>query len=209
MRLQTLRRRLHCRWAGQNKPAATQEILTEDGQRRPNGLRERCSSSVLAFCLMIWSWSAAKASADTSVAGVPSGKSPWQGASTATLALVESTTSVRGFTISLSTLSGLNGNKSHAANPAKMFLRVNALSLAGLHSVVKCFLSIAFTPPRSQTLDLFSISSLQWREHGYVARLKLVGGVGRDTTEYYVVLKAELQDLECLMSVQVVADQYP
>ena len=43
-----------------------------------------------------------------------------------------------------------------------------------------------------KTLDLFSVSSLQRREYGYVARLKLVRGVGRDTTEYYVVLKAEL-----------------
>lgn len=42
-----------------------------------------------------------------------------------------------------------------------------------------------------QTLDLFSVSSLQWREYGYVARLKLVRGMGRDTTEYYVVLKAK------------------
>lgn len=107
-------------------------------------------SSVLIFCLMIWSWSVAKASANTGVAGVPSGKSPWQGASTATLALVDSTTSVRGFIISLSTLSGLNGNKPHAANPVKMLLRVNALSLAALYNVVKCSLLITFTPPRSR-----------------------------------------------------------
>jgi hypothetical protein len=42
------------------------------------------------------------------------------------------------FGISLSTLSGLNGNKLHAAKPALIFLGVNALSLAGLNRDVKC-----------------------------------------------------------------------
>ena len=54
-----------------------------------------------------------------------------------------------GFSMLLSILSGLNGNKLLAAKPALMFLGVNAFLLAGLNREVKCSLPIAFTPPRS------------------------------------------------------------
>ena len=47
--------------------------------------------------------------------------------------------------ILLSTLSELNENKSLAAKPALIFLRVNALFLARLYKDVKCFLPIIFT----------------------------------------------------------------
>ena len=49
--------------------------------------------------------------------------------------------------MSLSTLSGLSGNKPLAAHAAVMFLFVNALSLAGLYREVKCSLTTVFTPP--------------------------------------------------------------
>jgi hypothetical protein len=51
----------------------------------------------------------------------------------ATSASLGMTSAAGGFGISLSTLSGLKGNKPVAAHPARMFLFVIALSLAGLY----------------------------------------------------------------------------
>ena len=50
--------------------------------------------------------------------------------------------------MSLSTFSGLNGNKPLAAHAAMMFFFVNAFSLAGLYREMKCSLPTIFAPPR-------------------------------------------------------------
>jgi hypothetical protein len=58
----------------------------------------------------------------------------------------------KGAGILLSTLSGLNGNKPHAAKPALIFFGVNALFLAGLYRDVKCSLLIVFISSYSSQL---------------------------------------------------------
>lgn len=54
--------------------------------------------------------------------------------------------------MSLSTLSGLNGNKPLIAHIAVIFLFVKALSLAGLYREVKWSLPTIFIPPRYSRL---------------------------------------------------------
>jgi hypothetical protein len=55
--------------------------------------------------------------------------------------------SAGGFGVSLSTMSGMNGNKPVVAHAAVMFLLVNALSGAGLYREVKCSLLTVSAPP--------------------------------------------------------------
>jgi hypothetical protein len=82
----------------------------------------------------------------TEVTGVTSTSS--QGHEPATLSPVGIKSSDGGLGVLRSTLSGSNGNKPVAAHPARMFLLVNARSLAGAYTYVKCSLPIASTPPR-------------------------------------------------------------
>jgi hypothetical protein len=59
---------------------------------------------------------------------------------------------VRGFGISLSTLSRLSRNKPLITKLALIFFNINALLLAGLKSKIKCCLLIIFIPPCSSQL---------------------------------------------------------
>ena len=56
-------------------------------------------------------------------------------------------TTIGGFSISLSTLSRLNGNNLVTAYVDLMFLLVKALTLTGLYREVKCSLLIVSIPP--------------------------------------------------------------
>jgi hypothetical protein len=70
-----------------------------------------------------------RASADTGVCGTWSCVQE----TTFTSLVLEAVTSAKGFGISLSTLSGLKGNKPALTHPARRFLDVSARSLAGLY----------------------------------------------------------------------------
>jgi hypothetical protein len=92
-----------------------------------------------------------KAFANTSVTGVYSITSCGQDP-TFTLLAFGIVKLAGGFSISLRTLSRLNGNKPLVAKLALMFFSVNALSLIRLKREVKCYLLIVFIPPRSSRL---------------------------------------------------------
>jgi hypothetical protein len=61
-------------------------------------------------------------------------------------------TSGGGLGVSLSTLSGLNGDNPVAAHAAVIFLLVKALVLAGLYREVKCSLPTVSAPPQYNLL---------------------------------------------------------
>ena len=59
------------------------------------------------------------------------------------------------------------------------------------------------------TFDLFAIGSLQGPEDSNITGLKLVGGMGGQSTKYNVVLKTELQDFKGLVSSEAILDKHP
>jgi len=86
---------------------------------------------IIGTCLSMLS-SDVKASADTGVTSVYGSWSCVQDTIFTSLVL-GAITSAKGFGISLSTLSGLKGNKPALTHPARMFLDVSARSFAGLY----------------------------------------------------------------------------
>lgn len=108
------------------------------------------SSSALASYWMIIYCSDIKASADTGVTGDRSAVSCRGGASISDTFVI----STRGLDISLSTLSGLDGNNATLLQPARMVLLVEPVSLAELYRAVKCSFPIMFTPLRSMRSPL-------------------------------------------------------
>ena len=115
-------------------------------------LCRRCllSSSSAKASYLIRLCNNVRASVVTGVTGVYGTSSCGQDPTT--LSAFGTVSSAGGFNVSLSTLSGLNGNKPVAAHPAVMFLLVNALSLAGLYKEVKCSLPTISTPPQYSRL---------------------------------------------------------
>jgi hypothetical protein len=64
-------------------------------------------------------------------------------------------------------------------------------------------------PSTVESFYLVTIGGLQWGEGPDVTGLELVRGVRGKTTKNDVVLKAKLQDLQCLVGPEAIANKYP
>ncbi len=58
-----------------------------------------------------------------------------------------------------------------------------------------------------ESINLVTIRYLEWCKRCYIARLELVGGMRRETTEENVVREIELLDFEGLVRSKAIADQ--
>ena len=60
----------------------------------------------------------------------------------------------------------------------------------------------------AESINLVPICWLQGCEHCNIARMDLVRGVRRKTTQDDIVFKAKLQDLECLVRSEAIRDEH-